>query len=273
MNKEEPYIKEEVTETILHYNPEYGDSRTCKCGHTYERHFDGYDDHRPVGCKYCPCGEFIEGEVISQQGLVKLSRFLSKVLRHSPDVILAELDENGWIDTKELLLKWNYMIGTKKAPGTESDPPIVRMEILKRIVEENDKQRFEFDDDENITKIRARQGHSVNVDVELKEKIPPPLLYHGTSRISLDPILHKREGLTPQSRQHVHLSELFPTAQHVGARHKGETVVLIIKAEEYYRNGGKFYLSRNNVWLTDEVPLKYINFPKNAEPKINEEKW
>jgi len=193
--------------------------------------------------------------------LVKLSKFLSLVLRHNPNAVLCDLDENGWLDVRDLLFKWNYLIGRKQAPGSDRRPPIVTKDILTQIVEENNKQRFEYN--MNEARIRARQGHSVDVDVEIEACEPPPLLYHGTSRNSIDSI--QLQGLTSQSRKHVHLSELYPTAQAVGKRHEGETMVLIIKAEEYHNDGGEFYLSRNNVWLTDKVPLKYINFPKNGE--------
>jgi putative RNA 2'-phosphotransferase len=124
---------------------------------------------------------------------------------------------------------------------------------LKNIVETNDKQRYSFNDD--YTKIRANQGHSIPVNLQLVEKIPPDVLYHGTATRFLDSIME--EGITKQSRQYVHLSKDVETATKVGKRH-GKSIVLVLDALNMYRDGVKFYLSDNGVWLTNYVSSKYI---------------
>ena len=127
---------------------------------------------------------------------------------------------------------------------------------LVEIVKTNNKQRYEFFAD--MTKIRARQGHSVNVDVGLEECVPPPILYHGTAEHSLEAVM--REGLKRQTRLHVHLSTDIDTATNVGRRH-GKPVVVCIDAARMAEDGGKFYLSRNGVWLADEVKPQYLYLP------------
>ena len=124
---------------------------------------------------------------------------------------------------------------------------------LCHIVESNDKQRFEFSDD--ISMIRARQGHSVDVDVELEEKEPPAILYHGTAKKNIESIL--RNGISPGKRLHVHLSQDKESAIKIGKRH-GEPAVLAIDTKRMRENGIKFYLSRNGVWLTDCVTAEFI---------------
>ena len=126
--------------------------------------------------------------------------------------------------------------------------------LLNEIVETNDKKRFAFND--NKTKIRANQGHSIEIDLALQQCFPPDILYHGTAIRFVDSIL--KEGLTKQQRQHVHLSEKLETATAVGARH-GKPTVLIIDAKQMCEDGFLFYKSENNVWLTDAVPLNYIS--------------
>jgi len=136
------------------------------------------------------------------------------------------------------------------------------MEDLETVVETNNKKRFEFNTDK--TKIRARQGHSIDVDVELEEKRPPAFLYHGTSDRFLEAI--EKDGLKKMNRQYVHLSEDRATAEKVGKRHGGNLIVLRIQADSYqYETGAKFYLSRNGVWLTEKVPVQYIVFPTKIE--------
>lgn len=184
---------------------------------------------------------------MTKKELVRKSKFLSLILRHKPETIELTLDNNGWANVKEIIDKVDR----------RSDKERFYFEDLKEIVETNDKQRFEFNDDE--TKIRARQGHSIDVDVELEEKSPPRFLYHGTSDGFIESI--KREGLKPQSRQYVHLSVDRETAEKVGKRHGGKTVILRVKAGEYQHDkGAKFYLSRNGVWLIDQVPYEYLEF-------------
>jgi putative RNA 2'-phosphotransferase len=172
-----------------------------------------------------------------------VSKFLSLVLRHSPETIGLKLDENGWADVEELIVKCS-----KK--GNQLD-----LELLNYVVENNDKKRFAFNDDK--TKIRASQGHSLSVELNLNETEPSEFLYHGTVAKFLESI--KKEGLQKMSRQHVHLSKDRETAVKVGSR-RGAPQILTVKSGDMHRDGFKFYLSENNVWLTDEVPAKYIEF-------------
>lgn len=172
-----------------------------------------------------------------------VSKFLSLVLRHSPETIELKLDENGWADVNELIEKC-----TKK--GNRLD-----VELLDYVVENNDKKRFAFNEDK--TKIRASQGHSISVELDLPETEPSEYLYHGTVAKFMESI--KKEGLKKMSRQHVHLSKDKETAVKVGRR-RGVPQILTVRSGAMFRDGFKFYLSENNVWLTDEVPSKYIEF-------------
>lgn len=176
------------------------------------------------------------------ENIVKHSRKLSKILRHRPEMIGLELDENGWADVVELLEK----IGT---------PPL-SMEDLKMVVETNDKKRFAFNDD--FSKIRANQGHSVKIDLALKTIQPPALLFHGTATKNVQSIENK--GLMKGARNHVHLSVDENTAKKVGSRH-GKPVVLKVKAQEMFEAGFVFNISDNGVWLTDHVPVHFLVFP------------
>lgn len=175
------------------------------------------------------------------QHLVKLSRFLSLVLRHQPEVIGLALDEAGWVDVDELLAKCN-------AVGRA-----LHRETLQRVVRDNDKQRFAFSDDG--LRIRASQGHSVAVDLQLENKVPPAVLYHGTADRFLASIL--QQGLQPRQRQHVHLSADVETATKVGARH-GHAVVLTVAAGVMHGLGHTFHLSQNGVWLCAAVPPQFL---------------
>jgi putative RNA 2'-phosphotransferase len=168
--------------------------------------------------------------------VVRTSKFLSMVLRHKPEEIGITLDENGWADVSAVL-----------------DGMAIDRDMLQLVVEINNKQRFEFNEDE--TKIRARQGHSVDVDLGYQPMEPPMYLFHGTTIRFYDQIM--REGLKKQGRHAVHLSENRETASDVGGRH-GKPVVLQIRAKELSATGAKFYLTENHVWLTDEVPPEYI---------------
>lgn len=173
--------------------------------------------------------------------LDKLSVFISLVLRHRPDAANISLDEHGWANVDELIR------------GISDTGRTINMELLEEIVRTDNKQRYSFNEDKTL--IRANQGHSIPVDVELEEKQPPQYLYHGTAERFLDAIM--AEGLKPMSRLYVHLSKDAETAVKVGKRH-GKPVVLKIKAEEMEKDGIRFYLSRNNVWLTKYVDKKYI---------------
>ena len=172
---------------------------------------------------------------------LKLSRFVSLILRHKPDTIGITLDEHGWASVSELLSGIN-------ACGNEID-----MKTLEEIVAEDDKQRYSFNEDK--TKIRANQGHSVNVDVELKKAEPPEILFHGTGEKYVSSI--KSEGLKPKSRLYVHLSSDRETAVKVGSRH-GKPVVFEVNSGEMSRRGFEFFISENGVWLTKFVPAEYL---------------
>lgn len=171
----------------------------------------------------------------------KLSVFISLVLRHKPDAAGISLDEHGWANVDELL------------DGINDTGRKIDMDILEEIVRTDSKQRYSFNEDKTL--IRANQGHSIPVDVELDEQKPPQILYHGTAERFLDAIM--AEGLKPMSRLYVHLSKEEETAIKVGKRH-GKPVVLRINSEEMYHDGIKFYLSQNGVWLTKYVDKKYI---------------
>ena len=172
---------------------------------------------------------------------LKLSRFISFILRHKPESVGITLDEHGWASVSELLLGIN-------ASGNEID-----MKTLEEIVAEDEKQRYSFNTDK--TKIRANQGHSVNVDVELKKAEPPEILFHGTGEKYVPSI--KIEGLKPKSRLYVHLSSDRETAVKVGSRH-GKPVVFEVNSGEMSRRGYEFFLSENGVWLTKIVPAEYL---------------
>lgn len=175
------------------------------------------------------------------KSLTETSKFVSLILRHKPETIGISLDSHGWADVDELIKGMNKH-GTK-----------ITMDILEEIVRTDSKQRYSFNDDK--TKIRANQGHSIKVDVELEEKEPPAILYHGTATRFLGSIT--KQGLLPMSRLYVHLSKNMETANKVGTRH-GSPVILEVDAEKMYKDGYKFYLSDNGVWLTKEVPSKYL---------------
>lgn len=163
------------------------------------------------------------------------SRKLAYLLRHDKEYVF---DEHGYRDVDDLIKNHSFT-----------------MSMLETIVRENNKKRFEFNDDK--TKIRACQGHSVKVDVELKEATPPDILYHGTVEKYLDSI--RDIGLQKGTRLHVHLSKDIATAIAVGRRH-GEPVVLAVDSKSMVQDGFKFYLSNNGVWLVDNVPVIYIIF-------------
>ena len=172
----------------------------------------------------------------------KISKQLSFVLRHHPESIMLDIDENGWVNVNELLEKLHIH---KKLT--------LSMTQLREIVATNDKKRYAFNDDETL--IRANQGHSINIDLALEPTTPPDILYHGTAERNKNSIL--AEGIKKQRRQHVHLSATVETAQQVGKRH-GSPLVLPIDAAQMFANGYLFFKSENGVWLTDFVPNEYI---------------
>lgn len=175
--------------------------------------------------------------------LRKTSKFLSLILRHKPEMIGLTLDAQGWAHVEELLQKIN-------AHGHA-----LTLEDLQVVVAQNDKQRFAFSADG--TRIRANQGHSLPIDLGLQPVVPPGELYHGTAQHNLLSIREK--GLLKGSRHHVHLSSDEETARKVGARY-GNPVVLRIATDRMHADGVLFYQADNGVWLTDEVPVAYINF-------------
>lgn len=186
--------------------------------------------------------------------LIRLSKFLSLVLRHRPQLIGITLDEQGWTDVPTLLQKAN-------AAGTPLD-----METLRFVVENNNKKRFVLD--ETKARIRAAQGHSVEVALGYSAQEPPEILYHGTAERFLKSILEL--GLQKRQRHHVHLSHDVETARSVGSRH-GRPVILEVRAGAMQNAGFQFFISENGVWLTDEVPAEYLrvlSFP-DAEDALN----
>lgn len=170
------------------------------------------------------------------------SKFLSLILRHQPELIGLKLDPNGWADVDTLL-----------ALASARHKRITKDE-LEEIVANNDKQRFAFNEDH--TRIRANQGHSIKVDLELPVQTPPEFLYHGTTISTLADIY--KTGIKKMSRQQVHLSVDKETATRVGSRH-GTPVILTIRTGDMHRDGIPFFISANGVWLTDHVPAKYIS--------------
>lgn len=175
--------------------------------------------------------------------LIRKSRYLSFILRHKPETIGITLDDHGWANVEELIA------------GIKNDIGSFDMETLEKIVATDDKQRYSFNEDKTL--IRANQGHSIPVDVELEEVIPPDYLYHGTGLKYVDSI--EKMGLIPKSRLYVHLSTSLLTAFEVGKRH-GEPVVFRIDTKAMVEDGYKFYRSLNGVWLTKEVPPRYIEY-------------
>ena len=170
-----------------------------------------------------------------------LSKFISLILRHKPEEVGLKLDEYGYLNTKDLI------------NGINSKGYNITMADLEIVVSNDNKQRYSFNEDK--TKIRANQGHSVKVNLELVPIEPPNELYHGTATRFIESIL--REGITKQTRQNVHLSADIQTATKVGERH-GKLAILIVDSATMHADGYKFYLSDNKVWLTDIVPTKYI---------------
>ncbi len=174
--------------------------------------------------------------------VVRASKFLSLVLRHKPETIGITLDPAGWVDVEVLLAAMGDRMGRA---------------TLLRVVEENNKKRFEFSQDG--LRIRASQGHTTPVDLGYEPQDPPDLLYHGTPVSSLSAI--REGGLKKMDRHAVHLSEDETTARVVGSR-RGQSVVLVVLAGTMHLNGyGKFYKSTNGVWLTDYVDPEFILFP------------
>ncbi|GGY29582.1 RNA 2'-phosphotransferase [Streptomyces djakartensis] len=173
---------------------------------------------------------------------VKVSKYLSKHLRHQPDRIGLTLDEAGWVEI-------DTVITAAASHGFR-----FTREELDHVVAANDKRRFAVEG----SRIRASQGHSVEVDLGLPPAIPPAILYHGTVARHLETI--RTEGLRPMNRHDVHLSPDRETAARVGAR-RGRPVVLVVDGTAMHRDGHVFHVSANGVWLTQSVPPRYLRFP------------
>lgn len=178
-----------------------------------------------------------------ERRLERLSKFISMILRHKPQVIGITLDEHGWANVNELIKGINET-------GEEVE---FSKATLEKIVKTDKKQRYSFSQDKTL--IRANQGHSIPVDVELEKKEPPKVLYHGTGVKSVKAI--QEQGLLPMERLYVHLSINVKTATNVGKRH-GTPVIFKVNAEQMQKDGYDFFQSVNGVWLTKEVPTKYL---------------
>jgi len=172
---------------------------------------------------------------------VTISKFLSKHLRHTPDALGLTLQPGGWVSVDDLL------------SGCERIGFAISYDELIECVETSDKNRFSFDDSGDL--IRANQGHSVEVDLQLEEQQPPDVLYHGTVERFLASIM--AEGLKKGKRHHVHLTKETETARKVGAR-RGKPVILLVDSGKMHSEGFKFFVSTNGVWLTDLVPVAFL---------------
>lgn len=172
----------------------------------------------------------------------RLSKWLSYILRHHPESAGIVLDEHGWTDTQTLIT------------NLSAKEPLFNPETLQFIVANNSKKRFAFNEDGS--KIRASQGHSVDVELGYTQQQPPELLFHGTTEKNIPSIL--KSGLKKMERHHVHLSADKETAQVVGARF-GKPVVLTVKAGLMHEQGFSFFISENGVWLTDRVPAEFLS--------------
>jgi putative RNA 2'-phosphotransferase len=175
---------------------------------------------------------------------VRVSKFLSLVLRHRPELIGISLDSAGWVPVRELLEAM-----ARHGEGIGEDE-------LREVVATSDKKRFALSEDGLL--IRASQGHSVEVELGYEPATPPEVLFHGTVERFVESI--RREGLVKGRRHHVHLSADEETARRVGERH-GRALILRVRAGEMWRAGLKFYLSANGVWLTERVGREFIEFP------------
>ncbi len=168
-------------------------------------------------------------------------KFIAFILRHHPEAIGMKLDEHGWARTEDLIA------------GIAKSGPL-NMQMLEEIVRTDSKQRYSFNEDKTL--IRANQGHSIPVDVELEQKTPLDVLWHGTGEKYVEAI--DWIGLIPKSRLYVHLSRDYETAKIVGSRH-GKPVVYQVNAKQMAEDGYQFYLSVNGVWLIKEVSVQYMN--------------
>lgn len=173
---------------------------------------------------------------------VRVSKLLSLALRHEPSALALELDDAGWASVEAVLLG----LSARGEPATHDE--------LVEVVATSEKKRFALSDDG--LRIRASQGHSVEVDLGLPPSEPPETLFHGT-RARVEAAI-RREGLVPGSRTHVHLSADVRTAEIVARRREGPHVILRVRAAAMHAAGLAFFLSENGVWLTERVPPEFI---------------
>lgn len=182
----------------------------------------------------------------TEKQLTRYSKFLSLVLRHDPGKIGIKLDDAGWTDVDTLL---------KKAQGHKRGENLTR-ESLETVIATNNKKRFELSEDGR--RIRARQGHSVEVELGDEQQEPPEFLYHGT--VGKFETAIRSGGLLKMNRHAVHLSSDRATADNVGSR-RGKPVILMVRAKQMHDDGHKFFLTGNGVWYTDHVPTDYLVWP------------
>lgn len=185
---------------------------------------------------------------MEEKKLQSLSKFLSLILRHKPETIGLALDEHGWAKVSDLLR------------GMQNAGKTITMGILEEIVRTDAKGRYCFNEDKTL--IRANQGHSISVDVELQKLQPPEVLYHGTAAQSLS--LIQQNGLKAMGRLYVHLCRDIATARKVGQRH-GEPIVLTIDTKRMWQDGFEFFYSKNAVWLTKFVPVQYLSWKSSID--------
>ena len=186
--------------------------------------------------------------MMTEKECVRISKFLSLVLRHEPERVGLNLDDAGWVAVDALLEAVNRN-GVK-----------LSLDQLQHVVSTSEKKRFAFSEDGQ--RIRANQGHSIEVDLQYPPQPPPELLYHGTARRFLQSI--RQKGLQKMERHDVHLSAETKLTMKVGSRH-GKPVLLVIRAGDMHRAGHVFRCSANGVWLVDHVPPNYIEFPQSHE--------
>ncbi len=184
----------------------------------------------------------MKGKFMSKKLLDETSKFISFVLRHQPQAIGLTLDSDGWANIDALI------------SGAARDGRHLSRELIENVVTSSDKKRFTISADGHC--IRAVQGHSTkSVDLQFEQKQPPQTLYHGTATRFLDSI--HEQGLIPGQRHQVHLSDEIATASAVGQRY-GTPVVLKVAAKQMEEQGFKFYQAENGVWLTEQVPARFL---------------
>ncbi len=185
--------------------------------------------------------------------LIAVSKVLAKVLRHEPELIGIKLDAQGYVEVNKLVEMLNAAARRPGAVKRIKELPHMTLGMLQEVVENNDKRRYSFSQDGR--RLRAAQGHSVDVGLGYEALEPPSVLFHGTAVCSLGRIW--REGLKPRSRLSVHLTACAETAMQTGRRH-GKPVVLKVDARQMYAGGFRFSCSDNDVWLVSEVPAEFI---------------